>query len=271
MLLEGDWVKKQNISNFQTFIVNSTNHHRKEYRGFVIGLYIQNVENKRRHRRKSASGKKQPKLPLLKRVSAILTKGQLIDYTEPKEVDIYFAYIYKTYEYLSYLEYFLSFYIFRKYFKELLSGGNMQTRITLKLLFSTYQEIKELKNILMAYMVNGLKLTIGRVFKSKFYGWKTYTDDIISYMSSIIIENISSLDFDPDKAKASVYFSNTLWFSTMGYTNKIKEYNQRYVFPKPQFEREDRGIKEFSNRGRTKTGRNKRNRHAHSQRFRFAL
>jgi len=179
-----------------------------------IALETSTKENKRRKRRPSKK-KEKPTRPLKDRVFHIMSTHKLLDYTHPSEVDPFWDKLYRQYEMLVYLEY---------YIKQAVSRYNRPLKdkeiadIQADLIM-----IQRMKELLMRYMVNSMYIQYGSVLKKKFYGWFRHTDRFIHHFNDEALRTIARLKFDPDRTRCSVYFYQVFWLSGIVVKNNITE------------------------------------------------
>lgn len=176
--------------------------------------FVQRVENNRRKKR----GRK-PKYKGLKTFKEgafhVLKTGKLNDFIHPKEIDPYWGKIYKTYEYLRYLE---------NIYKENIKLSDCF--FSEEEIFSFTKEllvIEEHKRLLEKYLFNFFFILFGAVLNKNFYGWKRFKEKFTSKWSIIGFKNIKNLAFDISQTRCSVYFMQSFWLSGLSVIEKIKE------------------------------------------------
>lgn|GEM_PF-6310465 len=179
------------------------------------GIFVQGNVNKRRRKRK---GKKKfkSKIPTIERVIYILETGKLKDFTHPKEVDPYWGNLYKQYEYLCYMNFYI-----RKVLK--LSKINNPTVYICKDIEILLLQVEKIKQRLFKHMINAMFIMYGSVIQSRFYGWKKYSDEFTSAFNEISASNIKNIRFDIDRTRCSVYFYQAFWLNGLSIIKKISD------------------------------------------------
>jgi len=183
-----------------------------------IMIQVTKVDNKRKQRRGSKK-RKQATKPLEERVFHILSTSKLLDYTHPSEVDTYWDKLYRQYETIIYLE---------AYYRKALANCNIQlgSKELLQIQLDLDYFIR-LKKMYLRYMLNAFYIQYGSVMSKKFYGWLRHMKRFTARFTDEALKSITTLKFDVDRTRCSVYFYQIFWLTGLVVKNEItNELNQ---------------------------------------------
>jgi len=200
--------------------------------GMNIAIVVQTTLNAKRKKRR---GKKiallnKPKLP---RVIHIFKTGKLKDRTHYREVDPYWGIMWRQYEYLRYMEFYL-----KKIISQAIDDGILDlNKEEDKKIYDEYIEllkwINKHKKKLVHWLFNAFHIQIGGVLSARFYGWKEYADKFVGRFYEIAADLIQKLRFDIDKTRCSVYFYQAFWLGGLSVINEIRKklYTEKNISP----------------------------------------
>ena len=177
-------------------------------------IHLQLTNNKRRIKRGSKQRKESTK-KVIDRAIHIFNTGTLNDYTHPKEIDPYWAILYKQYEFLVYIEIF--------YKSSIKKCNSFLTDDDIMTIIYDLEMVKQQKKMLLVYLMNFMNIMYGSVIQRRFYGWKYYIEDFVSKFNEVAIMNLTKLKFDVDQTRCSVYFYQAFWLSGLSITNRISD------------------------------------------------
>jgi len=200
--------------------------------GMNMSIFVQTTLNAKRKKRR---GKKVSLLnkPALPRVIHIFKTGKLKERTHYREVDPYWGVMWRQYEYIRYLEFYLKKIVSQAIDNGTLDLSNESDRKIYNEYLTLLRKLTEHKKQLVHWLFNAFHIQIGGVLSARFYGWREYSDKFVGKFYEIASDLIQKLRFDIDKTRCSVYFYQAFWLGGLSVISEIRKklYTEKNVTP----------------------------------------